>query len=214
MPNAPDHVGTTPASVRTGFADTYEQNKATGVNAVTMSADSPSNTPDAQNSSWTIAAKPTSGQHVTYTTSWNANGDGSDVYAPFTSTGNLPDKPLDASNSAGAIDVSATLKPGQTTTVSFALSWDFPQVGYSNNQTIWMRRYTDFYGAKETAQNSYVAGSYPGHQSFNIADDALESQAALALRRRSLVVASRHQPELPERASNSGAQPALPARVQ
>jgi uncharacterized protein (DUF608 family) len=178
MPNAPDHVGTTPASVRTGFADTYEQDKATGVSAVTMSADSPSNTPDAQNSSWTIAAKPIAGQHVTYTTSWNADGNGSDVYAPFTSSGNLPDKPLDTSNSAGAIDVSATLKPGQTTTVSFALSWDFPQVGYSNNQTIWMRRYTDFYGAKETAQNSYVPGSYPGHQSFKIADDALTSQAA------------------------------------
>ena len=176
MPNAPDHVGTTPASVRTGYSNVYHRDSATGVSAVTMSASDPSNTPDAQNSSWTIAARPAAGQHVSYTTSWNANGDGSDVYTPFSTTGRLSDAPIDTSNSAGAIAVSATLKPGESTTIPFALSWDFPQVGFSNNQTIWMRRYTDFYGARETSQNAYVPGSYPGNQSFKIVDDALGSE--------------------------------------
>jgi uncharacterized protein (DUF608 family) len=40
-----------------------------------------------------------------------------------------------------------------------------------------MRRYTDFYGAKETPQNDYVAGSYPFNQSFHIADDALSRES-------------------------------------
>jgi non-lysosomal glucosylceramidase len=46
-----------------------------------MSADDPSNTPDAAKSEWTIAAKPQAGQQVSYTTSWNADGTGADVYA-------------------------------------------------------------------------------------------------------------------------------------
>lgn len=180
MPNAPDHVaGTTtdpsspagPASVRTGFGSSFQSED--GVDAVTLSADSPANTPDAKDSEWTIAAKPGAGQSVSYTTSWNANGDGSDVYAPFTRSGRLPDAPLDTSASAGAIAVSAHLAPGQVTTIPFVLAWDFPQVGFDNNQTIWMRRYTDFYGAKETSTNDYVPSSYPFHQSFNIARDAL-----------------------------------------
>jgi non-lysosomal glucosylceramidase len=180
MPNAPDHVAGTksdpsspdgPASVRTGYHNTYQN--ANGVQAVTMSADDPSNTPDAQDSEWTIAAKPAPGQKVSYTTSWNAGGDGSDVYAPFTDSGALPNEPLDNSGTAGAITVSAKLQPGQVATIPFALAWDFPQVGFDNNQTVWMRRYTNFYGAKETATNDYVAGSYPLHQSFNIARDGL-----------------------------------------
>jgi uncharacterized protein (DUF608 family) len=176
MPNAPDHTTGTPASVRQGYTSTFENDPRTGVQAVTLGADSPSNTPDAANSSWTIAAKPASGQHVSYTTSWNANGNGSDVYAPFTQTGALSDQPLDNTDSAGAIAVSANLAPGQTTTIPFALTWDFPQVGFDNNQTVWMRRYTDFFGAREDSQNNYIPSSYPGDQSFSIANDALALQ--------------------------------------
>ncbi|KHL05550.1 GH116 family glycosyl hydrolase, partial [Sinomonas humi] len=178
MPNAPDHTMGTPASVRQGYTSTFTRDPRTGVQAVTLGANSPSNTPDAANSSWTIAAQPAPGQHVSYTTSWNADGDGSDVYAPFTKSGTLPDQAIEKSNSAGAIAVSADLAPGQTTVIPFALTWDFPQVAYDNNQTTWMRRYTDFYGARENAQNDYVAGSYPGNQAFHIADDALSAQPA------------------------------------
>ena len=150
----------------------------TGVTAVTLSADDPTNTPDEASSQWTIAAKPGPGQKVTYTTSWNADGDGADVYKPFKATGMLGNTPIDASASAGAIVVTVTLQPGQVATVPFVLAWDFPQITYGNNQTVWMRRYTDFYGAQETSTNDYVGGSYPFHQGYHIADDALASHDA------------------------------------
>ena len=67
--------------------------------------------------------------------------------------------------------------------MSFALTWDFPQVTMNNNQTIWMRRYTEFYGARMTGPadaapggyNTYIPVSYPFHQSRQIATDALAS---------------------------------------
>lgn len=188
MPNAPAHVAGThgdesvsmgPESVRTGFDSRYEKRGA--VNAVTMSADSSQNTPDSAKSEWTIAADVPKNSRFSYTTSWNANGDGSDVYEPFAASGELPDRPIDSSDSAGAISVSVKLRPGEVTTVPFALAWDFPTVAFDNNQTVWMRHYTNFYGAKETKTNDYIAGSYPFRQGFNIARDALlDHDAALA----------------------------------
>ena len=91
--------------------------------------------------------------------------------------------PLDDSQSAGAIAVSVTLRPGQTTVIPFALTWDFPQVTMNNNRTVWMRRYTEFYGARMTGPadaapggyNTYLPGSYPFHQRRQIAVDALAS---------------------------------------
>jgi non-lysosomal glucosylceramidase len=178
MPNVPEHVGRAPATVRTGLSSRFQVDRPTGVRAVTLSADDPSNTPDAAHSQWTIAAKPGRGQKVSYTTSWNANGDGADVYAPFQRSGRLDDAPLDRSASAGAIAVSAKLRPGEVTTIPFALSWDFPQVTFANNNTTWMRRYTDFYGARETARNDYIPNTYPFRQAFPIADDALAGHDA------------------------------------
>jgi uncharacterized protein (DUF608 family) len=185
MPNAPAHVAGThadesiptgPASVREGFKSRYQQRGA--VHAVTLSADSPNNTPDAAKSEWTIAAKVSRDQKFSYTTSWNGDGSGADIYQPFSASGRLPDGPLDSSNSAGAINVTVKLKPGRVTTIPFVLAWDFPMVGFDNNQTLWMRHYTNFYGAKETAANDYIEGSYPFHQGFNIASDALEDRTA------------------------------------
>ncbi|NEN04942.1 hypothetical protein G3T36_03570 [Diaminobutyricibacter tongyongensis] len=173
MPNAPAHEGRQPATVRTGLDSQFTNDRKSGIQAVTMTSNDPSNTVDASRSEWTIAAKPQAGQKVTYTTSWNANGDGSDVYAPFSDTGALTNAPIDNSHSAGAISVAVTLKPGEVSTVPFALTWDFPQVAFANNNTVWMRHYTNFYGAKEDTQNNYVAGSYPFNQSLAIARDAL-----------------------------------------
>ena len=175
MPNAPGHVDSKITSTRTGFSNRFHSDALAAISGVTMSADDPSNTPDADRSEWTIAAKAESGQTVTYTTSWKAEGDGSDVYAPFAKSGNLGNAPIDDSNSAAAMSVSITLKPGQFSTVHFVLAWDFPQITYSNRQTVWMRRYTGFYGAREDAAHNYIAGSYPFHQSFHIADDALKA---------------------------------------
>ncbi|WP_432970247.1 GH116 family glycosyl-hydrolase [Dactylosporangium sp. CA-233914] len=173
MPNVAAHEGRQPVTVRNGLSSQYRGDKSKGIQAVTLSSDSPANTADAYKSEWTIAAVVDKGQSFTYTTSWNAAGDGADVYAPFSATGSLGNNALDSSSSAGAIAVSATLKPGETATIPFALSWDFPQVGYADNNTVWMRRYTDFYGARTTAKNDYIPGSYPFHQSYAIAKDAL-----------------------------------------
>ena len=182
-PNVAESVDGAAPTVRTGLSNSASTDRGTGVTAVTLSCDDPSNTPDAYGSEWTIAAKPSAGQTVSYVPSWNADGDGSDIYTAFSRTGVLGAKPLDDSESAGAIAVSATLRPGQTTVMSFALTWDFPQVTMNNNQTIWMRRYTEFYGARMTGPadaapggyNTYIPGSYPFHQSRQIATDALAS---------------------------------------
>jgi uncharacterized protein (DUF608 family) len=184
FPSATDHAGKGfggvtayegPATVRTGLGSRFRLARRTGVRGVTLSASSPSNTPDAADSEWTIAVRPGRGQRVSYTTSWNANGTGADVYRPFAETGALPDKPLDHSHSAGAIAVSVTLRPHQSTVIPFILSWDFPQFseGSGSAESVWMRRYTDYFGARENSQNDYVARSYRFHQSFRIANAAL-----------------------------------------
>ena len=176
MPNAPAHVGSKVPSIRQGFANRFRADPGGRISGVTMSADDPSNTPDEDRSEWTIATKADPGQTISYATSWNGNSDGSDVYAPFARTGKLGDAALDSSNSAGAIAVSVTLQPGQVNTIHFVLTWDFPQVTYSKLRTVWMRRYTGFYGARENDTHDYIAGSYPFHQSFQIAEDALKNR--------------------------------------
>ncbi|GAA2974475.1 uncharacterized protein (DUF608 family) [Microbacterium terrae] len=170
MPNVAGHEGIEPATVREGL--TSQHRKAKGIEAVTLSSDSDANTPDAYKSEWTIAAKTAPGQTVSYVTSWDADGDGSDIYAEF-ADGTLGNNALDDSASAGAIAVSAHLAPGATTTIPLVMTWDFPQVAFQDNSTVWMRRYTEYYGARTNAQNEYVSGSYAFHQSFNIAKDAL-----------------------------------------
>ena len=176
MPNVGGHVGRQPETVREGLTSSYTSDEASGIHAVTLSSDSEANTPDAYKSEWTIAADVQEGDSFSYTTSWDAAGDGSDVYAPFSATGDLGDEPIDASSSAGAIAVSAELAPGETRTIPFVLTWDFPQVAFNDNGTVWMRHYTNYYGAQTTDKNDYIPGSYPFHQSFKIAQDALNER--------------------------------------
>lgn len=96
---------------------------------------------------------------------------------------------LDESSSAGAVAVTAQLRANRTATIRFALSWDFPQVvyhgggsienfpevdnGVEGQRAIWMRRYTEFLGARSTPSNDYVPGSYPFQQAFTIAQREL-----------------------------------------
>ncbi len=185
FPNAAEHAGSTyqgPAVVRTGLSSSYRFDRRSDIAGVTLASSNPTTTADAKDSEWTIAVKPQRGQKVSYTTSWNAAGDGGDVYAPFKAKGALPDKRLDTSASAGAVAVATVLAPHHSTVVRFILSWDFPQETYgSSANTVWMRRYTDFFGARETSANNYIAGSYRFHQAFHIADRLLaEHDQALA----------------------------------
>ena len=173
MPNASPHEGRTPITVRTGLNATAFSDDSRGIKGVTLLSDGVDDTPDAKASEWTIAVHPPVGAEFSYSTSWNANGDGADVYGVFESSGNLGNTAIDQSYSAAAISVTVNLRPGQEITIPFALSWDFPQVAFADNKLIYMRRYTNFYGARETATNDYIQGSYPFHESKAIAIDAL-----------------------------------------
>jgi uncharacterized protein (DUF608 family) len=173
FPNAPAFAT---GSTRTGFYSRYDVDAASGIGGVTLGSDSPENTQDTEKSEWTIAAHPSAGQTLSYCTSWNGSGDGSDIYGPFSAVGTdgkLPNGQIDQSASAGAVAISVTLEPGQTQRIRFALSWDFPQVYHDSNdgktRAVWMRRYTAFLGGKQTPANDYVQGSYPFKQGFNIA---------------------------------------------
>ncbi|ABW13810.1 protein of unknown function DUF608 [Parafrankia sp. EAN1pec] len=173
FPNAPAFAT---GSVRTGLYSRFDRDSASGIGGVTLGSDSPENTPDTVTSEWTIAAHPFAGQTLTYCTSWDGSGDGSDIYAPFSAAGadgKLPNGDIDQSASAGAVAVALTLEPDQTQTVRFALSWDFPQVYYdgedATTRAVWMRRYTAFLGGKTSRTNDYVQDSYPFRQGFTIA---------------------------------------------
>jgi non-lysosomal glucosylceramidase len=184
FPNAPTHVAgdvqNTPSeigSIRTGFASLFQSDATTGVSAVTLSASGPQNTPDSEKTEWALAVIAGPDHEVSHTTSWDANGDGGDIYAAFLESGSLPNAPLDGTNSAGALAVSVRLEPGQITVVRFALAWDFPVVTFGTDHgTEWMRRYTSFYGGEQDSSNAYVTGSYPFHQGFTIAQRNLVSR--------------------------------------
>lgn len=172
-------------STRTGLSSQFSFDPRNGIAGVTLGASDASNTPDTQNSDWTIAAQPARGQTLSYTTSWNGNGSGTDILDAFKAhDGALPDAPLDNSHSAGAIAVKVRLAPGQSTTIPYVLAWDFPQTVYTSGSganattTVWMRRYTSYFGAKQDAQNNYIPGTYQPHQGWHIADRLLRERNA------------------------------------
>ena len=109
----------------------------------------------------------------------------------FSATGVLGGTPLDDSR-VGRGDRRLGYPPSRPDdghTVRFDLG--FPQVTMNNNGTVWMRRYTEFYGARMTGPadaapggyNTYIPGSYPFHQNAGrspsthsgSADETLES---------------------------------------
>lgn len=142
---------------RTGFQSRALQED--GVTGVILKAVSPRNSAVTQNTEWCIATKQILGATVTFTSSWDASGDGRDIYNEFGDDGNLNDGSLDNSHSAGAVAVRISLPPGQKAIVPFVLSWDFPIVRFGQG-TEWYRRYTEY------------SGHSPGH-SFQIAKEAL-----------------------------------------
>ncbi|MBW4540867.1 MAG: bile acid beta-glucosidase [Myxacorys chilensis ATA2-1-KO14] len=94
---------------------------------------------------------------VFYNTRWNATGDGSDLWTPFSNDGSLSDTDdetpaRDGEQLGAAIAVRFTLKPGQTLTVPFVLSWDFPVTEFAQRVN-YFRRYTDFFG--RNGQNAW-----------------------------------------------------------
>jgi non-lysosomal glucosylceramidase len=97
----------------------------------------------------TIAALESPGVEVSYQTTFNPNGDGAEIWTPFSKDGRLSnsddhwtssDEPL-----AGAIAVRFTLEPGEKRVIPMVIAWDLPVVEFGAGRK-WHRRYTDFYG--------------------------------------------------------------------
>lgn len=100
-----------------------------------------------------IATLPGSNAEVTYLTTYEATGDGSEVWRPFSKDGRLPNlaPPIGSSGDpfAGAIAVRFTLAPHETRLIPMALSWDLPIVQFGGGRK-WNRHYTRFFGAEGT----------------------------------------------------------------
>jgi non-lysosomal glucosylceramidase len=114
-----------------------------------------------------IAALESTGVELSYQTSFVSNGDGREVWAPFSKDGRLSnddnswtssDEPL-----AAAIALRFTLEPGEKRVVPMAIAWDLPIVQFGSGRK-WYRRYTDFYGTS-------------GLNAWAIARDALKNAA-------------------------------------
>lgn len=185
MPNVAGHmegdradpsVPQGPPTVRKDLSSRHA--RTGGIEFITLSSNGRKNTADAHRSEWTLATPTRAGQQITHTTSWDAGGSGADVYRPFEQTGRLPNTALAKGSTAGALSVSARLAPGEVRTIPFTLAWDFPQVGFAENRTVWMRRYTNYYGSRTDKFNEYVKGSYPFNQSLEIARDAVRGRDA------------------------------------
>ncbi len=100
-----------------------------------------------------IAGVETPGVKISYLATFEALSDGRAVWAPFSSTGQLPDSAPDWESGgeplAGAIAITFRLQPGESKTVPMVLAWDFPVVEFGGG-TRWWRRYTRFFGTSGT----------------------------------------------------------------
>jgi non-lysosomal glucosylceramidase len=96
-----------------------------------------------------IAAEESPGVEVSYQTTYSPDGNGVEVWAPFSKDGKLTNDDRQWVSSgeslAGAIAVRFTLKPGEKRTIPMVISWDLPVVEFGSGHK-WYRHYTDFYG--------------------------------------------------------------------
>ena len=113
-----------------------------------------------------IATAPGANAEVTYLASFAGQGDGSEVWKPFSKDGRLPNlaPPVASSGDifAGAIAVRFTLAPHESRLIPMALSWDLPVIEYAGGRK-WNRHYTHFFGTE-------------GTHAWEIARSALEHQ--------------------------------------
>ena len=107
-------------------------------------------TPNEWDGQFVIASIDSPGVEITYHNSYQTEGDGHAVWAPFAKDGRLDNNDKswvsDKEKLGGAIAVRFTLKPGESRTIPMVLAWDFPLIQFGEGRK-WERRYTDFYGA-------------------------------------------------------------------
>jgi len=139
FPNTTAHC----AELRSGFANTPQEDKEHKIVAVVMDARSERNDPTAAGTQWCIAVRGEGEGQASFARSWNAMANGADLAREFATAGILPNDTLDGTHSAAAVAFRATLAPKATVRVPFALSWDFPRVGFG--ATLWKRRYVEYH---------------------------------------------------------------------
>ena len=100
-----------------------------------------------------IATVESPGAEVTYQTTFDPSGNGSEVWASFAKDGRLSNSDLSWVSSgealAGAIAVRFTLKPKEKRTVPMVIAWDLPMVQFGSGRK-WHRHYTEQYGTSGT----------------------------------------------------------------
>lgn len=109
---------------------------------------------------WVISA---AAQDWTFsrTVCFDGTGDGAEFWNPFTAGGDAPDlgpgwlveagfRETPPANPTAAVAARATLAPGETREVTFALVWDLPVITFGQGRK-WHRAYTDAWGSAGTS---------------------------------------------------------------
>lgn len=166
FPNAP-YTGPQNTPLGNGNLETHRERRGLqnevitrhnpGLTGVLMRAADSSNPAETENTEWCIASTGA----ISYATTWDGTGDGSEIWKVFSVEGKLPNRALtnDTNVPAGALCFDAELAVGSSVTVPFVLAWYFPQIEFGKG-TRWWRRFTEYFPAK--------AG-----QSFEICKEAL-----------------------------------------
>jgi non-lysosomal glucosylceramidase len=115
-----------------------------------------------------IATVQQPGVEVTYDTTFNADGNGAEVWASFAKNGLLTNSEGSWTSSgeplAGAIAVRFTLEPGEKRVIPMVIAWDLPVFEFGSGRK-WYREYTKFYGTS-------------GLNAWAIARDALKNASS------------------------------------
>ena len=118
---------------------------------------------------WCIATRKHPEVEVTYHTRWNPIGTGEDLseFAQCGCLSNQVDETPAAQGEqvAAAIAVRFTLQSGETRTVPFTLTWDFPLTEFAANVKYY-RRYTDFFGRTGKNANAITHTALQQYQSW------------------------------------------------
>ncbi|OWY65731.1 bile acid beta-glucosidase [cyanobacterium TDX16] len=107
---------------------------------------------------WCIATAKQPGVEVFHHTRWNPVSTGEDIWTSFAQSGalsNIQDETpaVEGEQIAGAIAIRFALQPGETRTIPFVLTWDFPVTEFAAGVKYY-RRYTDFFD--RTGKNAWA----------------------------------------------------------
>ncbi|MEB3211225.1 MAG: GH116 family glycosyl hydrolase [Leptolyngbyaceae bacterium] len=111
--------------------------------------------PEEGDGQWAIATQaPDAHTEISYHTRWNPTGTGAELWHSFAQNGTLPNissstPAAEGERIAAALAVKVTLAPGETRTIPFVLTWDFPVTEFAAG-VCYNRRYTDFFGTDGT----------------------------------------------------------------